>query len=176
MRTVRARRGVKAALAFPTVINRFCMASLYGRAGCLTSQNGGLWPGQEEELAAAEFESALASAGACEEGPSGASAHDSGAALAQFHTTEDGWSCSTCGVVLAAGSTMFGNRASDVDLCEPCYKLTNPSLLVPSTPTPALLPPGSSAEHLCVCCVRVLCAPMLCVCGVCVYVCCLCLP
>ena len=31
-------------VAFPTV-NRFCMALLYGRAGCLTSQNGGFRPG-----------------------------------------------------------------------------------------------------------------------------------
>ena len=37
--------GLQAVLAF-SIVDRFCMALLYGRAGRLTTQNGGFRPGQ----------------------------------------------------------------------------------------------------------------------------------
>jgi hypothetical protein len=43
--TVRPREGVQAPLAF-SVVNRVCVACLYGCTGCLTAKNGGFRPGQ----------------------------------------------------------------------------------------------------------------------------------
>ena len=44
-------RGGEAPLAFP-ILNRFCLAFLYGRAGRLRAQNGGSRPGQYATCAA----------------------------------------------------------------------------------------------------------------------------
>jgi hypothetical protein len=41
---VRALSGVQAPLAF-SIVNRFCMAVLYGRTGRLIAKNGGFRPG-----------------------------------------------------------------------------------------------------------------------------------
>jgi hypothetical protein len=43
--TVRPREGVQAPLAF-SVVNRVCVAFLYGCTGCLIAKNGGFRPGQ----------------------------------------------------------------------------------------------------------------------------------
>jgi hypothetical protein len=62
--TVRCRGG-SGPSAF-SIVNRFCMARLHGRAGRLTAQNGGFRPGQftiDEAIEAAGFGAPLSSLG-----------------------------------------------------------------------------------------------------------------
>jgi hypothetical protein len=41
--------------------------------------------------------------------------------LAAFITPHADFGCDGCGLAVAAGATMFGDRAADYDLCAPCH-------------------------------------------------------